>query len=89
MSKRTSKGMQVKLTKVKSDHNNLRTDEVVGECDSLPEVGTGFSMYGEPLDSKLNVRLIRTSEITQCTLTSPISYLFHTLNSVYRLDILE
>lgn len=39
----------VRLIKVTSNHNNLRTVQIVGLTHELPEVGQPFTLLGDPL----------------------------------------
>jgi len=81
---------KIKLTKIKSTHNNLRTDTIEGVCHELPEVGAGFSMYGAGLE--FGVRSVRTSRIEEVdeTTTRGGKYMtFKTMNSEYHLEILD
>lgn len=80
---------KVKLTKVKSTHTNLRTDTVEGTAFALPEVGDSFAMFGEPLDPNVgNMRGVYTTEIKSCERIGN-EFQFTTLNSTYRLEVLE
>lgn len=80
---------QVKLTKVESSHSILRTNDVIGECDSLPVLGGSFEMYGEGLVA--GIRYISTSVVTSIEQDSSKSQLiiFYTLYSKYKLEILS
>lgn len=80
---------KVKLTKIKSTHSNLRTDTVEGVTYGLPEVGKGFTMFGEPLDPNVgNMRGVYTTEIKVCDRTGN-EFMFVTENSTYKLEVLE
>ena len=79
--------MKVKLVKLKSNHNNLRTNEMVGECTELPIVGNSFVIFGQPIDKNAAVRVIQTTPVKDVqrmdqTLT------FGTQNSSYQLWLL-
>lgn len=82
--------MKVKLIRLESDHRNLRTDEVIGECDFLPILGMNFIMTSEPLDksSGATCRLIQTSQIMLVHRDNN-TIDFNTQNSMYRLEILD
>ncbi len=76
--------MKVRLTKVSSTHNRLRTDEVVGEAFCAPVVGERFEMYAEPLDSAMDIRLVSTSPVTTFD-----GRRLSTANSVYDFEVCE
>lgn len=83
----------VKLTKISANENKLRTNEIVGECEELPQVGTRFSMTSKGID--FGYRLVETSvvkSLDQETLffeDGPSShyFLFNTENSQYKLEL--
>ena len=77
----------VKLTKIESNHDHLRTNEVEGVTNILPEVGKNFTLIGEPLTDGANVRIINTTEIKSVD-KEENTIIFKTLNSTYQLDIL-
>lgn len=82
--------MKVKLTKIQSSHNKVRTDEVNGESDNLPEIGKRFVLLGEALvKADGNMRIVYTTSVSELTNISDKSMEFKTQNSTYRLDILE
>jgi len=81
------KAFKVLLTKVESNHNNLRTNEIEGLTLELPTVGKGFNMSGEPLDKAMSVRVINTTEIKEIE-GSENDFTFKTLNSTYKLKVL-
>lgn len=78
---------KVLLTKVESNHNNLRTNEIEGATLALPEIGKGFDMSGEPLDPAMAVRVINTTEIKELEQNGD-EFTFKTLNSTYKLKVL-
>lgn len=75
--------MRVRLTKVESTHNNLRTDVVEGECSHLPTIGLRFVMYSDPVEVFGNMRYVSTSPVQAITQDG-----FRTLNSTYKLEVL-
>lgn len=79
--------MICKLTKLKSNHNNLSKDEYRGYAPETPQVGGYFLLYyGTPNDS----RLLRTTEIKSVQYDgSPEYWVFSTANSDYRVDIIN
>jgi len=79
--------MKAKLTRIKSTHNNLRTDEVIGETDDLPIVGESFSMSGEGIE--FGTRLIFTTPVKNLEKIGEKIYIFSTKNSEYKLEFLE
>lgn len=79
---------KVKLTKIKSNHTALRTDVIEGETSTLPTVGESFCLTGEPLDPKADMRLVVTTEIKFVEQMGN-EYRFNTLNSTYKLEVLE
>lgn len=77
-----------KLIKIESNHNLLRTDEIVGSWPFFPEVGSGFVIYSEPLDKEGNtVRYVRTSKVQEIEQLYDKIWEFKTQNSTYRLEI--
>jgi len=80
--------VKVKLTRISSNHRNLRTDEVVGETEDLPEVGHLFIMTAPPLDPANAIRSIVTTPVRVCERIGD-EFDFHTRNSHYRLRVLE
>jgi len=76
----------VKLTKIRSNHNNLRSNVIIGKTNELPTVGEGFQMLSEGLD--FGVRHVWTSPIKHLEKIDSI-YQFNTANSVYKLEVLS
>jgi len=79
--------MNIKLTRIESTHNNLRTDSTVGTCVMLPTVGFSFVVLGDSLTEGLDWRLITTTEVTELRLSKGVYY-FKTKNSSYTLEVL-
>lgn len=79
---------KVRLTKIVSTHNNLRTNEIEGMSSSLPVVGQGFNLTGESLTKGMNARLVSTTEIKEIEQKGN-EYIFKTLNSTYKLEVLD
>ena len=75
--------MKVRLTRIESSHSNLRTDTVEGDLLYWPVVGESIIITAEPLVES-GMRLVRTSSV--CKIEGD---LFHTRNSVYRLERLD
>lgn len=83
---------KVKLIKLNSSHNNLRTPEIVGVCEELPIVGSMFSMTGDPLelDIEEGIRFILTTPIIISNYDEVNKqYIFSTANSHYKLEVIE
>ena len=81
--------LKVKLVKISSTHNNLRTSEIEGHCTSIPQVGYTFTMFAPPLESG-NIRNIWTTHIKTCDYNeAEKKFTFTTQNSTYTLDVLE
>jgi hypothetical protein len=76
--------MRGKLFKVESTHNNIRTDEIVGDFMELPKIGYGFVMYAPPLDPEYVSRVLRTTPVKSIE-PGDGHILFKTMNSTYRL----
>ena len=76
----------VKLTKIRSNHNNLRSNVIVGETSELPRLGEGFQMISEGL--VFGTRRVWTSPIQHIEKIEN-TYRFNTANSVYKLELLD
>ncbi len=83
--------IDVILTKLSSIHDNLRTDEVEGVTDKIPEVGQEFHLVGEALiERKGYARLIVTTKVKEVRLHPDDGSLeFWTENSHYGLQVLD
>ena len=80
-----------KLTKINSNHSNVRTDTMIGSAGNIPIVGEMFVIVnGEPLDSTHGEsgRMIRTTTVKDVTKLNMFQYVFKTRNSEYRFDLL-
>jgi hypothetical protein len=80
--------MKVKLIRITSTNNNLRTPTVEGEAVTFPVVGAHFSMLAASLDASKDVRMVTTSMITSVEVVDDKTYRFVTNNSVYELVVL-
>lgn len=78
--------MKIKLIKLKSNHNNLRTDEVEGNLEALPEVGEPLVMSAPGLH--FGTRIIITSLIQEIVEDTGSKITFRTMNSTYELELL-
>lgn len=76
---------KVKLTKVRSTHTKLRTDEVEGGTSDLPQIGENFVLLGQGLE--FGSRIITTTEVKSVEKIKN-EYMFSTLNSTYKLEVL-
>ena len=79
--------MTGKLVKMLSGNTNLRTNEVLGEFSTLPNIGQRFQMRGEPLDPTKDLRVVETSPIVLVNHVSDNEIVFNTQNSMYKLTI--
>lgn len=80
--------MQVKLTKIKSTHNNIGDDPITGEANALPIVGFIFTMVHPRPGLQLHTRRLVTTEVTDLVFIDETTYEFQTKNSTYKLEIL-
>lgn len=77
--------IKVKLTRIKSNHSNLRTDEVVGiVVYGLPQVGHCFGLAAESLDPSKDIRGVLTTPVTELEGNT-----FKTRNSEYKFEVLN
>lgn len=82
----------VKLKKIESSHNNLKTSEILGWAPNLPKEGEKFFMYAKSLEIPDGTRYVRTTRIqkVQDILTGKVpEILFYTQNSTYALEIID
>lgn len=84
----------VRLTKVTSTHNNIRTQEIVGWCNDVPTPGESFQMFAPPLDPDAEFRMVTTTLVKSIEasqdpqgLLGPL--VFRTQNSTYTLEFLQ
>lgn len=76
------------LRRIKSVHDHVRTDTILGEFAAEPTVGRGFVIFGEALDStKGDFRRVHTSRVKSVVMDVNGNYLFDTENSSYQLII--
>ena len=78
-----------KLIRMLSNHQNLRTDEVIGKITELPQVGHNLHLIGESIDPNKYYRDIQTSEIQTVQYNKNKEYIFTTNNSTYKLIVEE
>lgn len=84
--------LRVRLRKLTSTHKNLRTNEVIGLCTDLPEVGLRFYILAASPNKKAVGRLVSTSiiqKIEVSELTDFYKAVVRTENSVYEVEVLE
>lgn len=79
---------KVKLTRIESNHTNLRTDSVEGFTLQLPIKGSGLRVVGDSLTPGMSARVVNTSEIQSVDIKSDKEFDFTTLNSSYKLEVL-
>lgn len=81
--------MQYKLIKIKSNHNRLRTNEIIGEIDETPKVGIQLVMWSEPLTEGAAGRRVNTNIINDVR-ELPTGWTFTTESgSEYQLDRIQ
>ena len=73
------------LSKITSNHNNLRTDFMEGVVKELPKVGDTFQIVGEGLE--YGMRVIHTTEIKSIDQLNEDTVEFKTRNSTYHLRV--
>jgi hypothetical protein len=81
----------VKLTKIDSSHDIVRTNEIVGVAVKLPEIGATFQMLSEPLDTSMgaNARYFETSPVQNIFKNDDGTQVIHTTYSIYELEVLS
>lgn len=72
------------LTKIRSVHENLRTDTMEGRVQALPRVGETFYIFGVGIE--FGTRLIYTTEVKEIRSINKNTIEFKTKNSTYRLS---
>jgi hypothetical protein len=77
--------MKCRLTKIKSNHNRVRTDVIEGDCEP-PEVGFCFVLVSDsPIDEGADYRYIRTTPVREIKEEGK-KIIFKTNNSEYSLE---
>ena len=76
-----------KLTKLSSNENDLRTNEVVGEFMNPPVEGRSFIMFAESIHPDGFARMIGTSRVMHITKGCG-ECVIQTENSEYKLELL-
>lgn len=73
--------IRVRLTRIDSNHDNLRTVAIDGWLHTKLEVGSHILLLAEPLDGAFAVRYVRTTEIESIEGDN-----YRTANSTYRIE---
>ena len=76
----------VKLTQLLSNHNNVRTKEILGYCSGVPTKGKRFVMSAPPLDKSKEIRVLTTTTLKSVRKDGK-TYHFETQNSKYKLEV--
>ncbi|NJO48254.1 MAG: hypothetical protein HC840_00900 [Leptolyngbyaceae cyanobacterium RM2_2_4] len=80
--------LNVKLTKIESTHNNLRTNEMVGKTGSIPEKDYDIIVFGKGIE--FSTRVIQTTVVQESNYDKETkTFTFKTQNSTYTLEILD
>ena len=80
--------IRVRLTRLASENQNLRTPSVEGTTYQLPTIGCCMVVWGEPLDPQADIRMVKTSEIQAVYARQGQGQRFDTFNSQYLLEVL-
>lgn len=81
--------LSVKLVRIKSNHTNLRTDDVVGKTTHIPEQGEPFVIFAPPLEFG-TFRTVQTTPVQSCEYDqAQRKFDFKTENSHYMLYVLD
>ena len=81
--------LNVKLVKIKSSHEGLRSNEIIGQTEQIPEVGESFTLFAQPLEAG-DVRIVSTTDVKTCEYDETTRrFDFTTQNSDYSLYILD
>ena len=82
--------LKVKLKKIESMHNNLRTNEMEGKVTHIPEEGYPFQIFGESLTEGADFRTITTTVVKKSEYKEDSRrFIFKTENSLYELKVLD
>jgi len=81
--------LAVRLVRIASNHQNLRTSEIIGKTTHIPQVGENFLMFAPPLESG-SFRTVCTTEVKTCEYDeAKRKFSFTTLNSTYEVFVLD
>ena len=83
-----AEGEYARLTKIKTNHDRLRTESVDGTILKSPVIGDTLVLIGKPLDENLDHRYVETSKILSIDIQENI-WILATLNSQYKLEIVD
>ena len=75
--------IKIRMTRLDSNHENLRTPFVEGYSYCPLEVGSEIMITAQPLDDNFDVRCIRTTKVKKIE-----GDLYYTSNSIYRIEVL-
>lgn len=81
----------LRLTKIKSNHDNLAHSIYEGTTAHLPEVGESFVMTWWPLEAVRrlgNCQTLSTTDVREVKELSANKIVFTTKNSIYEIEIL-
>lgn len=77
--------IKIKLTRIKSNHNNLRTDETTGHTHKLPDIGESLILFSEGITpNSMLPRYIHTTPILSIE-----GNIYKTRNSTYQIETIE
>jgi hypothetical protein len=74
------------LSQVSESETGIRGLEIEGEFEFLPEVGRGFQIFGKPINSAADVRMVWTSRVQKIVDSEPGKTTFKTENTLYTLE---
>jgi len=80
--------IKVILTKIRSNHECLRTDVIEGKAPALSEIGDTFVLFSKSLDPRGSIRMVQTTKVKSIEQIDNV-YQFNTENSVYKLEVLD
>jgi hypothetical protein len=81
--------MLVKLTKINSVNENLRTKDVLGDAPFMPELGRSFVVFSESLTEDNDYRQVTTSVVKSIKKISTTKIVINTMNSTYEIEFLD
>jgi len=73
------------LTQVSESETGIRGLEIEGDFEFFPEIGRGFQIFGKPINSEADVRLVWTSRVQEIVASKPGEITFKTENTTYTL----
>lgn len=81
--------MKARLTKMSNNANALRSNVVEGDLVHGPYIEQSLVIVGKSLTPGMTARQISTSMLQEIKVLAPKIYELKTLNSTYKLEILE